>query len=208
MDLSLHPALDLISERTSVDKFDPSFEVDDSVLQTLTFYATEAPSAYNLQNWRFIAVKSAPHKQLLAEAAYGQRKVVDAAVTFIVCGRLDAHLELGLTLLPFHDQGYICEKELADWVGDAQSAFQDKPAKQRDEAIRSASLASMNLMLAAQAMGLCTAPIGGFDVDVVRQTFGLRSEDLPVMLIAVGKPASGNWPRKPRRPIAEVLQVQ
>lgn len=207
MDLSLHPVLDLISERTSIDRFDPTFEIDDSVLQTLTFYATEAPSAYNLQNWRFIAVKSPARKQALAQAAYAQRKVADAAVTFIVCGRLDAHLELGLTLLPLHDEGRISEKELAAWVGDAQAAFQDKPAKQRDEAIRSGSLASMNLMLAAQAMGLVTAPIGGFDVDALRQEFDLAPEDLPVMLIAVGKPAAGNWPRKRRRPVAEMLQV-
>lgn len=207
MDLSLHPVFDLMSARTSVDKFDPAFELDDAVLQTLVFHATEAPSAYNLQNWRFIAVKSPERKQVLAQAAYGQRKVAEAAATFIVCGRMDAHLELGLTLLPFHEEGHLSEEELVAWVGDAQTAFHDDPEKQRDEAIRSASMAAMNLMLAAQAMGLVTAPVGGFDSDALRQDFALRASDLPVMLIAVGKPAAGNWPRKRRRPVADVLQV-
>lgn len=207
MDLSLHPVLDLMSARTSVDKFDPGFELDDAALQTLVFHATEAPSAYNLQNWRFIAVKSPERKQVLAQAAYGQRKVAEAATTFIVCGRMDAHLELGLTLLPFHEEGHLSEEELVAWVSDAQAVFDGDPEKQRDEAIRSASMAAMNLMLAAQAMGLATAPVGGFDSDALRQRFDLRASDLPVMLIAVGKPAVGNWPRKRRRPVADVLQV-
>jgi nitroreductase len=28
---------------------------------------------------------------------------------------------------------------------------------------------------------------------------------LPAMLVTVGYPAPGNWPQKPRRPVADVL---
>ena len=54
-----------------------------------------------------------------------------------------------------------------------------------DEAIRSASLAAMNLMTAAQALGLASAPMGGFDAAAVCADFGLASTELPVMLVAM-----------------------
>src|SRR5690606_41398718 len=48
--------------------------------------ATRAPTAYNLQNWRFIAVRTAEAKTRLRALAWNQPKVEDAAVTFIICG--------------------------------------------------------------------------------------------------------------------------
>ena len=64
----------------------------------------------------------------------------------------------------------------------ANGLYEGKDQFQRDEAIRSASLASMTLMLAAN--------------------------EVPVMLIAVGRAAAGNWPRKVRRSIDEVLSIR
>ena len=65
-----------------------------STIGQLVQHATQAPSAYNAQNWRFIAVRSAAQKARLCEMAYGQPKVRDAAVTFIVCGNLHPHIGL------------------------------------------------------------------------------------------------------------------
>ena len=70
-----HPTLDLILQRTSVNRFDPAFAIDDATLRELVRYASEAPSAYNFQNWRFIAVRTPAHKARLCEMAYGQKKV-------------------------------------------------------------------------------------------------------------------------------------
>jgi nitroreductase len=53
-----HPTLNLIVERTSINRFDPSHAIDDATIQQLVRYASEAPSAYNFQNWRFIAVRT------------------------------------------------------------------------------------------------------------------------------------------------------
>ena len=79
------------------------------------------------------------------------------------------------------------------------------PASQRNEAIRSASLAAMTLMLAAEAHGLVSGPMIGFDPEGVQREFQIPERYLPVMLVAVGHPAPGNWPRKPRLPLGEVL---
>lgn len=198
-------ALTVIRSRVSTSHFNPAFEIEDDLVADLIGYACDAPSAYHLQNWRFIAVRSREGRQTLCDLAFGQRQVADAAVTVIVIGVLDGHARIRANLQPLVDAGLMTPVELEAWAGDAHGGMHDRPVKQRDEAIRSASLAAMNLMTAAQALGLASAPMGGFDVAAVSAEFGLAPTELPVMLVAIGRPAPGNWPRKPRRPVDEVL---
>lgn len=200
-----HPALDVIRQRVSVNRFDPSFALSDQAIRDLIAYACEAPSAYNLQNWRFIAVRSPARKRTLMTLAYDQEKVVEAAVTFIVCGVLEPHRGVRAAMQPFHDDGHIDRDFLEDWIEEATVVYRDEPSFQRDEAIRSASLAAMNLMIAAQAMELASGPMIGFDAAAVATEFGLAPIEIPVMLVAVGRAAEGNWPRKRRRPVEQVL---
>lgn len=201
----LHPALDVIRHRVSVNRFDSAFELADRTISELIAYACEAPSAYNLQNWRFIAVRSPVRKRALMTLAYDQEKVVEAAVTFIVCGLLEPQRGIRAAMQGFHDDGHIDREFLEDWIEEAAAVYRDDPSAQRDEAIRSASLAAMNLMIAAQAMGLGSGPMIGFDAAAVSAEFGLATTEIPVMLVAVGRAAEGNWPRKRRRPIDHVL---
>ncbi len=202
-----HPALDLIRQRVSANRFDSAFKLEEETIHELISYASEAPSAYNLQNWRFIAVRSLARKRALMALAYDQEKVVDAAVTFIVCGVLEPHRGIRAAMQPFHEDGHIDRDFLDEWVEEAVSAYQDEPGMQRDEAIRSASLAAMNLMIAAQAMGLASGPMIGFDAAGVSLDFELAPTEIPVMLVAVGRAAPGNWPRKRRRPVDQVLAL-
>nr|WP_255719447.1 nitroreductase family protein [Pelomonas sp. P8] len=202
-----HPALDLILQRTSVNHFDQSFAVDDTTLTELVRYACQAPSAYNFQNWRFIAVRSAAEKARLCEMAYGQRKVQESSATFIVCGRLRPHLGVRDVMKSFQDTGHVDAETVEAMVDGAMQAYADDAQMQRDEAIRSASMAAMTLMIAAQAMGLVSGPMIGFDPDQVRAGFGLDDNELPALLVTIGRLAPGNWPRKPRRPTADVLTI-
>lgn len=202
-----HPALDLILQRTSVNRFDPTATLDDTTIRELVRYAGEAPSAYNFQNWRFVAVRTPAERARLCEMAYGQKKVLEASVTFIVCGRLRPHLGLRDAMQPFVAAGHIEAKAVDAMVDSATRGYADDPRKQRDEAIRSASLAAMTLMIAAQAMGLVSGPMIGFDAAQVHAGFGLTADEIPALLVTVGRPAPGNWPRKPRRPASDVLAI-
>jgi nitroreductase len=93
------------------------------------------------------------------------------------------------------------------WVAQANIAHEGNPALQRDEAIRSASLAAMTLMLAAHGKGLVSCPMVGFDADGLAREFGLDLAcEVPVMLVTVGYPAAGNGPQKPRKPLLDVLE--
>lgn len=198
---------EIIKSRISANSYDATRKLTDQQIAELIELATHSPSAFNLQNWRFVAVRSAEAKQRLLPLAYGQMKVMDAAVTFIVCGTLKPHATLPAALQPAVDAGILDQATFDIWVGAAQGMYSENPALQRDEAIRSGSLAAMTLMLAAAGLGMVSTPMIGFDQGAVAQTFGLSADEIPVMMVTVGFPASGNWPQKPRKAVQDVLEL-
>ncbi|QDQ27918.1 nitroreductase family protein [Chitinimonas arctica] len=203
-----NPIKSLIESRVSTNYYDSDRQLSDEQIEELVQLATRAPTAYNFQNWKFIAVRSPEAKQRLAAASFGQRKVVDAAVTFIICGTLAAHEQLPSVLLPSVSAGIITPSTFDTWIGMAQRSHIDNPVLQRDEAIRSASLAAMTLILAAQGMGLATCAMSGFDAEALKRDFTLAANDLPVIMVTVGYTAeTGNWPQKPRRAVREVMEL-
>lgn len=197
--------VEAIEQRVSVNRFDPDQPLDDTRLGDLVRLATRAPSAYNLQNWRFVAVRSAAGKMRLRAAAYDQAKVSEAAVTFIVVGQMPDHAPLAERLQPSVDAGFMPEATARAWVRAVRDTYGERPRLRRDEAIRSATLGAATLMFAASAFGLASGAMVGFDAERVAHEFELGEDEIPVMLLAVGRAAAGNWPQKPRRPLGQVL---
>ena len=202
MTLSVHNA---IASRISIDRFIPDTPVDDSTIAELIRMATLAPSAYNMQNWRFIAVRSQEGKARLKTAAYGQQKITDASVAFIVCGLLNAHQLLATFLQPSVEENIMAQHTADAWVKQATASHENDATLQRDEAVRSASLAAMTLMLAAEGMNLGSCPMVGFDEQQVSRDFALAEHELPLMIVVVGRALESNKPQKIRRPIETVL---
>lgn len=202
-----HPTLTLIERRVSANRYDPEHVLTDEEIAALVRLATRAPTAFNLQNWRFIAVRAPEAKEKLRELAYGQGKVADAAVTFIICGSRPDHTTLLERLRPFVDSGFMPAAMAEGWRDSVRAAYGNDPGAARDEAIRSATLGAAMLMVAAEAMGFASGPMVGFDAQAVAREFGLADDEIPVMLLPVGRAAPGNWPQKPRRPLSEVLQI-
>lgn len=201
-----NPTITLIEQRISANLFDKSHSLADPEIEALVRLATRAPTAYNLQNWRFIAVRSSELKEKLRNLAYGQAKVTEAAVTFIICGVLPDHSALDQRLKPFVESGHMAAAIATSWRDGARQKYAD-PQAARDEALRSATLGAATLIYAAEAMGLVSGPMIGFDAAGVAHEFGLASNEVPAMLLPVGRAAPGNWPQKPRRPLSEVLQI-
>lgn len=201
-----HPTISLIEQRMSANRFDASHALTNAEIEELVRLATRAPTAYNLQNWRFIAVRTAKAKARLRALAWGQPKVEDAAVTFIVCGVLPDAQSLPDRLQPSVAAGYMPADMPSAWRTAAVAQYAD-PRTARDEAVRSATLGAATLIHAAAALGLASGPMAGFDAEGVARAFGLPENEVPVLLVAVGRAAPGNWPQKPRRPLVEVLEI-
>jgi len=195
-----------IHDRISALFFDPARTLSRAEIRSLVEDASHAPSSFNIQHWRFIAVQDPNRLADLTGAAYGQTKVRDAAVTFIVLADLDAHAMLPAILDRSVDAGAV-PRDIADgWLPMAAGMYDTNTELRRDEAIRSASMAAMILMLSAHAKGLVSGPMIGFDVDAVRRLFHIADRYVPVMLLPVGYGSQGNVGRKPRLGTDQILR--
>jgi nitroreductase len=184
----------VMEARHSVRKYDPNAEIPREELNEILRLAATAPSSWNLQHWRFIVVTDRAKKEQLLPIAYGQQQVVDAFATIIVLGDLEADK----SARPVYDEalakGYVTQQVRETLIGQIEGAYRNNPQFARDEAIRNASLASMQLMLAAKAKGYDTCPMGGFDRDALIQALNIPPRYVPVMMITVGKASVPAYP--------------
>lgn len=182
----------LFRERHSVRYFDVSYKLSEQEIKELLEIAGSAPSSWNLQHWKFIVITEAATKEKLLPIANGQKQVVDASVTVAILGDLQAnrnteavHGPAIQTGLENAYAGYSSYRAMADQIEDAYAGASS--SYRRDEAIRNASLAAMQLMLAAKAKGLDSGPMVGFDADAFVKAFNVPPRYIPVLLVAIGK---------------------
>ncbi|WP_449285382.1 nitroreductase family protein [Marinobacter sp. PE14] len=203
----MNTMLELIKNRKTTGRYDLSFKISASEVAEIAEFAFQSPSAFNLQNWKVIAVHSNEKKEKLYEAAYCQEQILDASVTYIICGNSLGYKNLEFILQGDVEHGIIPENIKKSWVDMASASHESNELVRRDEAIRSASLLAMSLIYAAEAKGYDTGSVGGFDPDMVKQFFALEGGIIPVVLVTVGRAAEGNWSKKTRRPIKEVFEL-
>ncbi|MGH0224855.1 nitroreductase family protein [Sinorhizobium meliloti] len=199
--------IECILSRTAAKYYDPAATLSDDQIRELVRIGTTAPTSFHLQNWRFIAVRTREAKAKLLPIAWNQPAITDAAVTFIVVGQLADSRVVPVRLAPVVEAGIMPEKMVPEWEIPARGLYQDYPQRQRDEAVRTATFGAAAMIYVARSWGLGSTPMIGFDDNAVHREFGLTEDEVPVMLLAVGAERPGNWPQKPRRPVADVLQL-
>ncbi len=179
-------APEAILRRRAVRKFDPGRPVPDDLLVRILGLATHAPSGYNLQPWRFLVVRSERNRQRLRLCAYNQPKVGEAPVVVIVLGYLRGYeTDLGPMLDRRVSLGGMTPEAAAESRGRASAAL----AKHRDLASwanRSAMLAAATLMIAAQGLGVDSAPMEGFDAARIKHEFGVPDDHVVCCLVCLG----------------------
>lgn len=178
---------DVINERHSVRKYDPSVEITAEELTEILGDAAKAPSSWNLQHWKFLVIHDQQAKEQLLPIAYNQEQVVQASAVVAVLGDLEADENADRVYQGAVDGGFMSEEVKTTLVSQIKDAYATRPEMARDEAIRNASLASMQFMLAAKARGYDTCAMGGFNADQLVETFDIPEKYHPVMLISVGK---------------------
>jgi nitroreductase len=196
-----------ILSRSAAKYYDPSASLSDDRISELVRITTTAPTSFHLQNWRFIAVRTPEAKARLKPIAWNQPPITDAAVTFIICGQLADASVIPERLAPLVAAGVMPAAMVPEWENPARGLYADHPQQQRDEAVRSGAIAATAMMYVARSWGLGSTPMIGFDAEAVAREFALAEDEVPVMLLSVGAERPGNWPQKPRRPVAEVLDL-
>ena len=201
-----NPVIDSLMSRSTTSLYNPGFNLSDDQIHNLVRVATTAPTSFHLQNWRFIAVRTPEAKARLRSIAWDQPKITAAAVTFIICGQLADHTTVPERLAPVVEAGIMPAAAVPEWQEAARGLYADSPLRQRDEAVRTGSIGATAMVYAANALGLGSTPIIGFDAESVTREFGLAQDEVPVMLLSIGAKRPENWPQKPRRPVSDLLE--
>ncbi len=174
-----------IQKRRSVHSYDPTVVMDDGELHDLLTLATLAPSSFNLNHWRFVAVRSEEGKRKLFDLSLNQKHILEASVVLIILGKIDAHKDVDLFVNDWIRKGYYPDDSHLRKV--SEEFYGARPEKQRDEALRCPSIMAGMLMLAAVERGWGSAPIIGFNASALMKVFAIPDNHLPVMLMTIGK---------------------
>lgn len=189
-----------IVNRRSVKHYDPEHQMTDAEITELMEHVILSPTAFNLQHWRFIHVVDKEKREQIKQASWGQSQVADASALFVVCADLNAWEK--------DPQRYWrnAPKEVQDFMlPSIEGYYTNHHQGMRDECFRSASLASMTLMLMAKEMGYDSCPMDGFDFDKVARLIDLPHDHIIVMMITVGKKIQDARPRAGQLALREVL---
>lgn len=152
-------------------------DVDEETMLKIIKDGTQAPSAGNIQPWRFILISNQDVKFSLANASFGQRFVAQAPWVIAVVGKCD------------ESAVYYGER------GRSLYCLQDTAA------------AVMVILLSSVNRGLGACWVGAFDDNKVAEILNLKPGERPVALIPVGKPAKTPSGKPRRKPLEDVVEI-
>jgi nitroreductase len=179
-----------IEKRRSVKHYDASHVMAAEEVDEILSLAILSPTAFNIQNWRFVTVTDKELRKQIRQAAWDQSQVTDASLFVILCADMKSWEK--------QPERYWVNapKEVQEFILPAiDNYYRDKDQVQRDEAMRSCGIAAQTLMLAATSMGYDSCPMDGFDFDKVAELINLPADHVIAMFVAIGKGTKEAWPR-------------
>ncbi|MFH7319835.1 nitroreductase family protein [Desulfurivibrio sp. D14AmB] len=189
-----------IEGRRAVKLYDPSHRISEADERKLLSLAMLSPTAFNIQNWRFVVVKDPILRQLIRAEAWDQAQVTDSSLFIVLCADLKSWEKE-----PARYWRNATEEVQGFILPAIEAYYRDKPQVQRDEAMRSCGIAAQTLMLAAKAMGYESCPMDGFDYEAVSRLINLPEDHLVTMCVAIGKGLKPAWPRGGQLTLDEVV---
>ncbi|HHH43828.1 MAG TPA: nitroreductase family protein [Gammaproteobacteria bacterium] len=189
-----------VHSRRAVKHFDSGHEMPEPVFRTLMEHTILAPTAFNIQNWRFVRVTDPGQRKKIRAVAWDQAQVTDASELLVLC----------FDTLAWNREPARYWREAPQEVQDfllpaMDDYYRDKPQVTRDEGMRSCGLAGQTLMLMAQELGYDTCPMDGFDYAAVAEIIALPDDHEIAFMIAVGKSTQAPWPKPGQLPLDEVM---
>ena len=192
--------LDAIRSRRSVKHYDASHNMSEEEVNELLSLAILSPTAFNIQNWRFVTVADPELRKQIREVAWDQSQVTDTSLFIIMCADLKSWEK--------QPERYWLNapQEVQDFMLPAiDDYYRGKDQVQRDEAMRSCGIAAQTLILAAKSLGYDSCPMDGFDYEKVGELINLPDDHVIAMFVAIGKGTKDPWPRPGQLSLDKVL---
>lgn len=189
----------VIRDRRSIRSYLSEPIAESEILDILAL-AGRAPSAWNLQPWRFLVVTDPKMKSALQKVAFGQPQVGRAPVVIVLYGDIHDSLNRVDEVLPSDAAPATRDKIRADIT----NFFQKLTPEQRDVWGRCQTYIALGyLLLILESRGYGNSPMLGFDPVGVKRLLNLPDHAEVAALVAFGKPADDG--RKSERHDGELL---
>jgi nitroreductase len=176
----------ILRDRRATPSFDGS-PIENADLERILSAGLQSPSAYNLQPWRIIVVRSDDGKQRLRSACYNQGKVEEASAVLVVCGDADGWRNGDLEeMLRLGREGGMSES----YAEQAKSTIPHYLGNHPNMPMwlnRQVMFAFTHMMLMAESLGFDTAPMEGFEEQKVKESLKLPLSYSVVALLAIGR---------------------
>ena len=189
-----------VQARRATKWYDADHVMPEAVFRNMMELAILSPTAFNIQNWRFVRVTDTQQRSAIRKVAWDQAHVTDASELLVLC---------------FDNKAWSRDaerywknapREVQDFLVPAiDSYYNGKPQVIRDEGMRSCGLAGQTIMLVAKELGYETCPMDGFDYTAVGQIINLPEDHDIAYMIVIGKGTRDAWPRPGQLALDDVL---
>lgn len=199
--------MNIIDSRRSVNFFDSNKSIEDDTFNQIMDLASLAPSSFNLQPWRVIAVKSKEEKERLLPLAWNQPKVTEASHTLIIIGDKSGFNE-NTPIWNELEKG-MGEETTTMLKGMAGQLYGSSEELKSKFAHTNASLFTMSLMYSAQLLGVESHTMSGVDYDGIKKEFNLKDSEEVILLLSLGykDPSKDLYPRAYRKTGKELFEI-
>ena len=192
--------IEAIQTRRAVKHYDAEHTMSAEEIDEILSLAILSPTAFNIQNWRFVVVDDPELRTNIRAVSWDQAQVTDTSLFIVLCADLKAWEKQ-----PERYWADAPEPVREFMIPAIDDYYRGKDQVQRDEAMRSCGIVAQTLMLAAKAKGYDSCPMDGFDFEKVAELIQLPDDHVIAMFVAIGKGTKEAWPRPGQLPLDQVV---
>lgn len=176
--------LELNKKRQAIRSFNDK-PVDLSDVRTAIEIATLAPSAFNIQPWKFVIVKEKKNK--LADIMFGRniKQIEEAQCAIVIFS--DTDLSKRARKIARFAVNKISDEQLGNYATVYPKMFEKYDEKTKGEFLSfNIGLVTMNLALALTDQGIGSNILMGFDKEKTNDVLGIDPRFKPEIILSVG----------------------
>lgn len=195
-----------IDNWSSVKKF-ADREVEEDKMEKIFDLTTKAPTAFNLQPYRFIVLESENAKERAVSSAIPVNRWIQYADKIVVLlGDEEIDVNADQVLEHKLEEGRIDEEKVENFRKMCSNYKNRDSEFMTGWLTRNTVIPATFFMLACKTQGIGSCPVRGFNQDKLAEKLDLKETERPILIFPIGYPKeeNRNW-RRDGRDIYEVL---
>ena len=181
----------ILTERHSVRRFDKSIKIDREEMKEMLEETITAPSACNLQAWKFVVVDTEEGREKLHQyfMKFNFPQIDDSSAVVLFFGNTLAYKKYSQLWHSMYEEKKVTKEAMEAALNTFMPLYEKAPQQMLvADSMVDTSLAAMQFMLIAREHGYETNAMAGYDAGKAAEAMGLDPKQyVPVMAIAIGK---------------------